>query len=145
MTDFDAQEIARYARNNAYGVSLLTIAYLREQGLSVANWARWLGRKFAGPETNWVPGMGALKMAQEAAKELLSMKADIRDLSGDDDESAVVFVWPSEEDLGDLRLSRDDIQDSWIAWEPLAESVGLRASFETNSDGVTTLTFSKAR
>jgi len=123
----------------------LTIAYLREQGLSVADWARWVGRDFAGPETNWVPGMGARKMAQEAAKELLSMKADIRDLSGDDDEAAVVFVWPSEEDLGDLRLSRDDIQDTWIAWEPLAESVGLRASFETNPDGVTTLIFSKAR
>jgi hypothetical protein len=89
--------------------------------------------------------MGALKMAQEAAKELLSMKADIRDLSGDDDEAAVLCVWPSEEDLGDLHLSRDDIQDMWITWDPLAESVGLSVSFETNADGVTTLTFSKAQ
>jgi hypothetical protein len=145
VTDFDAEEIARYARNNAYGTTLLTIACLREQGLSVADWARWLGRKYAGPQTNWVPAMGAQKMAQEAAKELVSMRADVLDLSGDDEESAVVFVWPSEEDLGDLYLSRDDIKDGWIAWEPLAESVGLRASCETNSDGVTTLTFSKAQ
>ena len=145
MTDFDAEEIARYARNNAYGFNLLTIAYLREQGLSVADWARWLGHKFAGPETNWVPGMGARKMAHEAAKELVSMKADVLDLSGNDEESAVVFVWPSEEDLSDLHLSRDDIKDGWVGWEPLAASVGLRVSFATNSDGVTTLTFSKAR
>jgi len=143
VQDFGAEEIARYARNNALGFSLLTIAYLREHELSVADWARWVGREFAGPETNWVPGMGARKMALEAAKELLSMKADVQDLSGDDKVSAVVFVWPSERDLSDCRLSRDDIQDFWTAWEPLATSVGLHVSFETASDGVTTLTFSK--
>ncbi|HEY7222504.1 MAG TPA: hypothetical protein VH561_02645 [Micromonosporaceae bacterium] len=143
MEAFDPAEIAQYALNNAAGISLLTITYLRSRGLSVADWARWVGSEFAGPETNWVPGMAAQDMAREAAKELLSMKANVLEISGDDDASMVLFVWPSDESLHRRGLRREDVQDIWLTWEPLAASVGLRARTATSSDGVTTLAFSR--
>lgn len=144
MISFDSDLVARYARNNAYGFSLLTIAYLRDRDLSVADWARWLGREFASPETNWQPGMGAERMAREAALEMISCKAELLEISGDDESSEVRIVWPTDNDLAELRMRRADVQDFWLVWEPIAASVGLRSGSSTDDTGVTTIRFAKA-
>jgi hypothetical protein len=120
---FDLAEVARYAQNNANGFSLLTIAYLRDRGLSVEDWASWLGRAFAGPETNWEPGMGARRMAEEAALELVSSKGRLVGISGDDEAAQVAVEWPSAEALEAIGLPRGDIDPFWTIWEPLAASV----------------------
>jgi hypothetical protein len=85
-----------------------------------------------------------MEVFEPDAKEMLSMKAEVLGLSGDDDESAVLLIWPSDDDLRDCRLSRADVQDVWVSWEPLAASVGLGARASTGADAVTTLTFSRA-
>jgi hypothetical protein len=138
---FDHAEVARYAQNNANGFSLLTIAYLRDRGLSIEDWATWLGREFAGPETNWEPGMGALRMAEEAALELVSCKARLVGVSGDDESAEVAVEWPSAEALKEFGLQRDDIDPFWMIWQPLAASVGLRFAHTTDDGGTTTLRF----
>jgi hypothetical protein len=75
---------------------------------------------------------------------MLSMKAEVLGLAGDDDEPVVLLIWPSDDDLHDCRLSRADVQDVWVSWEPLAASVGLGARASTSADGGATLTFSRA-
>jgi hypothetical protein len=141
---FDAALVAQYARNNALGFSLLTVAYLTEHGLSVEDWAGWMGRRFAGPETNWEPGMGAASMAREAALELVSSNARLIDFSGDGESSEVRVEWPSGESLSNAGLEREDIDAFWQIWHPLAASVGLEFDF-TRDGEVTTLRFTKAR
>jgi hypothetical protein len=142
---FDAAEVGRYARNNAFGFSLLTVAYLRSRHMSVADWARWLGRAFAGPETNWVPGMGARKMAREAALEMTSCNSRVIDISGDDEASLVKLVWPSDDSLREFGLIREEVRDFWLVWEPIAASVGLRCESSTEANGVTRLSFTRIR
>jgi len=140
---FDPSLVAKYASNNASGFSLLTIAYLVDRGLSVEDWAVWLGGHFAGPQTNWRPGMGAGEMAHEAALEMVSMKARLLSVSGDDARSEVRLEWPAREDLAELGLRREHIQEFWTAWQPIAASVGLRFAVALDQDGVTTLRFFK--
>ena len=140
---FDPEVVSRYAQNNANGFALLTIAYLRDRGLSVEDWATWLGRAFAGPETNWEPGMGARRMAEETALEIVSAKGRLLRVSGDDDASEVTVEWPSSAALEEFGLVRDDIAPYWTIMEPLAISVGLRFAFTTDDDGTTTLQFSR--
>jgi hypothetical protein len=82
-------------------------------------------------------------MAHEAALELTSSNARLIDFSGDDDRSEVRFEWPTVALLEEFGLSRDDIARFWTIWEPLAESVGLRCTFATDDEGVTTLRFAK--
>jgi hypothetical protein len=139
--DFDAEDLYPYARNNALGFCLLTIAYLRDKGLPVEDWSLWVGRQFAGPETNWVPGMGAEQMAREAALEMASAKAEILEIVGDDRRSVVTTIWPDAESLSELGLTWTDIKDFWRVWEPLAESVGLEVTIDVDASGVTRLVF----
>ena len=140
---FDPAEVARYAQNNALGFGLLTMAYLQDRGLSIEDWASWLGRALAGPDTNWEPGMGARRMAEEAALEMVSCKAQLVGVSGDDDASEVAVEWPSSTALEECGLGRDDITGFWTIWEPIAASVGLRFAHTTDGSGTTTLRFSR--
>jgi hypothetical protein len=138
---FEPSTIARYARNNALGFSILTIAYLLERGLSVEDWAVELGKRFAGPGTNWETGMGAAAMAREAAIELVSMNGRLIDLSGDDASAVAIVEWPRQEDLDRERVSRDASDAFWHVWLPIAASVGLRVEWSTDASGLTTLCF----
>jgi hypothetical protein len=78
--------------------------------------------RFAGPETNWRPGMPMREMAQEAALELVSSKARLLVYSGDDDRSEVRFEWPTDAHLEEFGLSREDVASFWTIWQRLAQS-----------------------
>ena len=138
---FDPDLIARYSRNNALGVSLLAVGFLIERGQSVEDWAVWLGSRFAGPGTNWKPGMGAARMAHEAALEMVSLNARLVDISAEDDVAVVRLEWPTTDDLVDVGLRRQDIQGFWLVWQPIASSVGLQFECSTDAAGITTLRF----
>lgn len=140
---FDSDLVGTYAQNNALGFGLLTMAYLLNGGLSIEDWAIWLGRAFAGPETNWEPGMGARRMAEEAALEMVSCKGRLVGVSGDDDASEVAVEWPPSTALKGCGLGRGDITPFWTIWEPIAASVGLRFAHTTDDSGTTTLRFSR--
>lgn len=139
---FDPALVARYAMNNALGFSLLTMAYLKDRDLPVADWASWLGHAFAGPGTNWVPGMSARRMAEEAALEIASCGGRVAAVSGDDDSAEATVEWPPEADLEETGLGRADVEPFWTIWEPIASSVGLHIAHVTRGRE-TTLSFAR--
>src|SRR5262249_8189474 len=98
---------------------------------------------FAGPETNWVPGMGARRMAEEAAVEIASSNGTIGSVQGDEDAAEVAVRWPDDRNLAGVGLTRSDIERFWVIWEPLAASVGLEVAIATLPDGTTRLRFTR--
>ena len=49
--------------------------------------------------------------------------------------------WPSTDSLKESGLQRDDVRPYWTIMEPLAASVGLRFSHDTDDASITTLRF----
>jgi hypothetical protein len=143
-TRFTTDELLSYAQGNATAFALATIAYLKEQGLSVDDYVRFFGRQFA-------PGWGELRsepvaaVARMAALNAVSVGGTLRSLSGDETRAEVLIEgWPDEEISDTLGLARRDGEAMWDSFEPIMEHLGIRYSWG-HEDGAVRLTFERER
>ena len=81
--EFTAEEMCKLAQLNANGFALLTLAYLKEQGQSTAEWVGFIGRRVS---SGWddLKGNGARAVARVAALNVVSVGGTLQALSGDD-------------------------------------------------------------
>src|SRR5215210_906822 len=142
-TRFTTDELLSYAQGNATAFALATIAYLKEQGLSVDDYVRFFGRRFA-------PGWEELRseplaaVARAAALNAVSVGGILRSLSGDEARAEVVIEgWPDEEISGTLGLERTDGEAMWDSFEPIMEHLGIRYSWGHEEDGAVRLAFER--
>lgn len=80
-TAFTAEEINQQAQGNAAIFPLVTIAYLRERGLSVDDWAMFVGQRFA-PSWSSLQGGDAVTVARFAARNIVAEGARLVSLMG---------------------------------------------------------------
>ena len=107
-TRFTTDELLSSAQGNATAFVLATIAYLKEQGLSVDDYVRFFGRRFA-PGWEELRSEPLVAVARAAALNAVSVGGILRSLSGDEARAEVVIEgWPDEEISGTLGLERTD-------------------------------------
>jgi len=139
--EFDTRQILETAQANVTNFALSVLAYSKRQGQSFDDWVRFTGEMFA-------PGWGALadksplSVAREAALNLVSGGATAVALSGDERRAEVTAVWPSDEFLAFINLSREEAVTFLRIFVPIAEHVGLRYEQAQQGDR-TLLSFSR--
>src|SRR5215218_10645506 len=139
-TQFTTAELLSSAQGNATAFVLATIAYLKEHGLSVDDYVRFFGSKFA-------PGWEELRdqplaVARTVARNAVSVGGALRSLSGDEEHAEVIIEgWPDEEISGVLGLERDDGEVMWDSFDPIMEYIGVRYSWGHEGDRAVRLTF----
>ena len=133
MTDaadgqFTTEELLSSAQGNATAFVLATIAYLKEQGLTVGDYVRFFGSKFA-------PGWEELAdqplaVARTVARNAVSVGGTLRSLSGDEEHAEVIIEgWPDEEISGTLGLRREEGEAMWDSFAPIMEHIGISYSW----------------
>src|SRR5438270_11838243 len=91
---FTPEQIAERGQDNFQHVRYGTIAYLKAQGLSVEDWATFLGALFA---PGWSHGHEARKFMEKAALNVVSAGGELRSISGNDQwAETVVGNWPPD-------------------------------------------------
>jgi hypothetical protein len=148
MTDaadiqFTTEELLSSAQGNATAFVLATIAYLKEHGLTVDDYVRFFGSKFA-------PGWGELggqprAVARTVARNAVSVGGTLRSLSGDEEHAEVIVEgWPDEEISGTLGLRREEGEAMWDSFDPIMEHIGIRYSWRhEEEDRAVRLTFER--
>lgn len=134
---FSDEQIAQRARENANGFLLGSIVYLKENGHRCADWASYLGGRFAG---GWDPvkGRGAMAAMEQVALNVASLGADVESLTGDQQRAELVFGgWPQPELIEFMGVSRAEALEFLHAFEPIAEYLGLEFHHETQDTRVT--------
>ena len=149
MTDaadsqFTTEELLSSAQGNATAFVLATFAYLKEHGLSVEDYVRFFGSKFA-------PGWEELRdqplaVATTVARNAVSVGGTLRSLSGDEERAEVIIEgWPDEEISGTLGLRHEEGEAMWDSFDPIMEHIGIRYSWghEEEENGAVRLTFER--
>ena len=134
--EFTAEEVCEQAKGNAGSMFLALLAYARDQGRSPADAAAFVGRLFA-PSWDTERGKGALAAMRWATLNLVTCRAGVRSLAGDEGRAeAVVTGWPLEEELAYFGLSREEADAVHQLMIPIAEYLGLRFAFRRDGDDV---------
>jgi hypothetical protein len=124
-TQFTTEELLSSAQGNATAFVLATIAYLKEQGLTVDDYVRFFGSKFA-------PGWEELRdqplaVARMVARNAVSVGGTLRSLSGDEEHAEVIIEgWPDEQISDTLGLGREEGEAMWNSFAPIMEHIGIR-------------------
>ena len=144
---FTPQQIAERGQDNFQHVLFGTIAYLKERGLSVEDWATYLGRRFA---PGWGHGYTARDVTARAALNVVSAGATLRSLSGNPSwAECVVGDWPPQGKLASDRfshffgLSQADVDPFWEIFAPIAEYLGFNYEWHRETEEKLSFTFSK--
>ena len=144
-TRFTTEELLSHAQGNATAFVLATIAYLKQQGLAVDDYARFFGSRFA-------PGWGELRdepltaVARTAAMNAVSVGGTLRSFSGDEERAEVIIEgWPDEEILEVLGLERGDGEAMWDSFEPIMASLDIHYSWGHEEDGAVRITLERGR
>ena len=147
MTDaadaqFTTEELLSSAQGNATAFVLATIAYLKEHGLTVDDYVRFFGSKFA---AGWEElGDQPLAVARTVARNAVSVGGTLRSLSGDEQRAEVIIEgWPEEELLGTLGLRREEGEAMWDSFDPIMEHIGIRYSWGHEGDRAVRLVFER--
>ena len=143
-TQFSTEELLSSAQGNATAFVLATIAYLKEQGLTVDDYVRFFGSKFA-------PGWEELRdqplaVARTVARNAVSVGGTLRSLSGDEEHAEVIIEgWPDEEISGTLGLGREEGEAMWDSFAPIMEHIGIRYTWghEEEEDRAVRLVFER--
>jgi hypothetical protein len=142
---FTVEQIAERGEDNFQHVLFGTIAYLRDHGLSVEEWATYLGRQFA---PGWGHGYSARDFMLRCALNVASAGATIRSLSGNDTwAECVVGDWPPDGKLASDRmrhffgLSQPDADPFWEIFRPIAEYLGFDYEWHRESEQMLSFTF----
>jgi hypothetical protein len=144
---FGLEQIWERGQDNFQHVLFGTIAYLKENDLSIEDWATNLGRRLA---PGWGHGYGARDVVERAALNVVSAGASLRSLAGNDEwAECVVADWPPQGKLASERLSRyfglsqDDADPFWEVFRPIAEYLGFAYEWHRESEQKLSFTFWK--
>ena len=142
-TRFTTEELLSYAQGNATAFVLATIAYLKEHGMSVDDYVRFFGSRFA-PGWEEMRRQPLTAVARTAAMNAVSVGGTLRSLSGDETRAEVIIEgWPDEEISGTLGLERGDGEAMWDSFEPIMELLDIRYSWRHEEDGAERMTFER--
>ncbi len=144
---FTPEQIAERGMDNWQHVLFGTIAYLKARGLSVEDWARFLGEQFA---PGWGEGYTARGFMEQAALNVVSAGAWPRSLTGNDDwAECVVGDWPPDGKLASQRfnhhfgLAQEDVDPFWEIFRPIAEYLGFDYEWHREDEDKLSFTFAK--
>ncbi len=145
QTTFSEDQIARRGMDNWEHVLFGTIAYLKEHGLSVQEWATYLGHQFA---AGWGHGYTARDVTERAALNVASAGATIRSITGNADwAECVVGDWPPSGKLASERFHRyfgltyQDVDPFWEVFRPIADYLGFKYEWCRESESKLSFTF----
>jgi hypothetical protein len=142
-TQFTTDELLSYAQGNATAFALATIAYLKEQDLTVDDYVRFFGRRFA-PGWEELRSEPVAAVARTAALNAVSVGGVLRSLSGNEERAEVIIEgWPDEEISGALGLARGDGDAMWDSFDPIMEHLGIRYSWRHVEDGAVKMIFER--
>lgn len=134
---FSAEELQQQSQGNANAFFLTTIAYLTRTGGSVASWAHFTGELFA-PSWREATSADASQLARIWALNFASVGATVEALEGDGRSATVAFSnWPSDEDLRDMNLNREDVDPFFDIGNAIMAFVGAKISWSRAGDHVT--------
>jgi hypothetical protein len=131
---FPQEAIQAQARGNVNAMILGGLAYAKAQGHDSRHWAAFVGAAFA-------PAWTGITTAREAATALAlncaSTGMQVLSVEGDDMHGEVVTgTWPDQELLGMFGLSQAEVEGFWGIFEPIAKSVGLTYSWQSEANGL---------
>jgi hypothetical protein len=142
---FSEALIAERGQDNWEHVLFGTIAYLRARGLSIEDWATYLGEQFA---PGWGHGYTARDITVRAALNVASAGASIRSITGNADcAECVVADWPPTGKLESERfhhyfgLTSADADAFWEIFRPIATHLGFNYEWTRESDQKLSFTF----
>jgi hypothetical protein len=135
---YTPEQIAERGQDNFQHVLFGTIAYLKARGLSVHDWAVFLGTLFA---PGWGHGHDARAFMDKACLNVVSAGASSRSLSGNEYwAEAVVGDWPPEGKLASERfnhffgLTQEDVDPFWDIFGPIGEYLGFEYEWWRESE-----------
>lgn len=124
--DFSADELYQQAQGNANAFMLVTMAYLKRTGGSVASWTNFAGEQLA-PGWREAADADASQLARMWALNFASVGGAVESLEGDAHQATVVVSnWPSDEDLRDMNLTREDIDPFFDIGNNLLRDIGAK-------------------
>ena len=142
---FAPLQVAERGQDNFQHVLFGTIAHLKENDLSVEEWALSLGALFA---PGWGHGYSARAIAERAALNVVSAGASLRSVTGNDDwAECVVGDWPPQGKLSSDRmhhffgLTTHDVDPFWEVFRPIAEHLGFDYEWHRESEQKLSFTF----
>ncbi len=139
---FSQEQVAQRSMENANGFVLGSIAYLKDRGQSVEDWATFLGQRFA-PIWQDLKGQGARAAMEQIALNTVSLGATLHSLSGNESQAeAVIGDWPPPEFAQLLGISEADSEALGRIFAPISESLGLQYDYQLQ-DGRATFRLSK--
>jgi hypothetical protein len=137
METFASDEVLQQAKMNAQALSLVALGYIREKGLPVDEFWKYVGDKFT---LGWdsLRGKGARVAMRTFALNMVSVGGTLESLSGDEARAeAVISDWPSPELLQGFGGSQGDVDQMYAVFGPIAEVLGLRYEWHRQGDQVT--------
>lgn len=134
---FTNDELLEQAKGNATAVMLVTLAYLKRTGGSIADWTRYAATALA-PGWAEAANFDALQLGRIWALNLASTGGAVQSLQGATQRAELVVQdWPSGEFLTLLGLTREDA-DPFMELVPLlTHSVGATATCTRAGDTLT--------
>ena len=133
-THFTPERILQLAQRNITGILLITIAYLKEHGLSLEDYFQYLGENFA---PNWQHGLTAMEVAYYQARNHASFGQELYQLLGGDTDACIMMsVWPDDQTLAAYGVSREDAEVIWHSLVTIANHVGYDCRFCRQEDRI---------
>lgn len=133
-TRFTPERILQLAQQNLTGMLLITIAYLKEHGLSLKDYFQYLGKHFA---PKWRHGLTALEVAYYQARNHASFGQELYQLTGGDtDASIVMSAWPDDGTLAAYGISREDAETILHSLVTIVDHVGYDCRYYRQEDRI---------
>lgn len=135
--NFSAEELYQHAQGNANAFMLVTMAYLKRTGGSVASWTNFAGEQLA-PGWREAASQDAAQLARMWALNFASVGGAVESLEGDAHEAVVVMSnWPAEDDLRELHLTREDIDPFFGIGDAILPIVNATITWSREGNRVT--------
>jgi hypothetical protein len=137
--EFSKEQIAEYAVSNAGGLWLTTALYFKSKGMSITEWADYVGSTYA-PSWDALQGKGALAALRMAALNWISCGAVLHSIAGDETRAEAELEWPPE------WIAKDPPPEVYAVnqvFVPITREIGLSCTWKNEGSRIW-LTFSKA-
>ncbi len=135
--DFSAEELYQHAQGNANAFMLVTMAYLKSTGGSVASWTKFAGEQLA-PGWREAASQDATQLARMWALNFASVGGTVESFEGDAHRATVVISnWPTEEDLRELNLTREDVDPFFGIGDAILPVVSAKFTWSREGNRVT--------
>ncbi len=131
--EFSQQEILERGGYNATAFIVGTMAFSKQHGFSIEEWARATGTLFA-PGWSELAGKGARAVAREAALNMASCGATDVAVAGDDSRAEVTGHWPPGDLLASRGVSRAEITPFYHIFAPIVTPLGVCYEFAVEGD-----------